>query len=229
VKPQSRYLLPSAGPTSHLAEGNTLGEKNGINNCDKLSCASSYNYFLLIRNVIDEVVAEMKCVISKLFIALSFTLLQINSASANQPIKMLTFDGLAKYADRFEILPSDDCKSFEMRSWGRVVDKDSNDLSRNDMIDLILHSGPVNIVQAAQVISISKNIDDNFDVVYLSFGNWSWDTEKVFTELDIESLTAIHFDKKVNIEANIWNVPELPAQLKNLRKNCIDIPKVGEI
>ena len=100
----------------------------------------------------------MKCVISKLSIALSFTLLQINSASANQPIRMLTFDGLAKYADRFEILPSDDCKSFEMRSWGRVVDKDSNDLSRNDMIDLTLHSGPVNLVQTAQVISISKNI-----------------------------------------------------------------------
>ena len=229
MKPQSRYLLPSAGPTSHLAEGNTLGEKNGINNRGKLSCASSYNYFLLIRNVVDEVVAEMKCVISKLFIALSFTLLQINSASANQPIKMLTFDGLAKYADRFEILPSDDCKSFEMRSWGRVVDKDSNDLSRSDMIDLTLHSGPVNIVQAAQVISISKNIDDKFDVVYLSFGNWSWDAEEVFKELDIKSLTAIHFDKKVNIEANIWKVPKLPAQLKNLRKNCVDIPKVGEI
>jgi hypothetical protein len=171
----------------------------------------------------------MKCVISKLSIALSFTLMQINSASANQPVRMLTFDGLAKYADRFEILPSDDCKSFEMRSWGRVVDKDSNDLSRNDMIDLTLHSGPVNIVQTAQVISISKNIDDKFDVVYLSFGNWSWDAEKVFKELDIKSLTAIHFDKKINIEANIWNVPELPAQLKNLRTNCVDIPKVGEI
>ena len=123
----------------------------------------------------------MKCVISKLSIALSFTLLQINSASANQPIRMLTFDGLAKYADRFEILPSDDCKSFEMRSWGRVVDKDSNDLSRNDMIDLTLHSGPVNIVQTAQVIS--NNIDDNFDVVYLSFGNWSWDAEKFLKNL----------------------------------------------
>ena len=175
MKPQSRYLLPSAGPTSHLAGGKTLGEKNGINNCDQLSCTSSDNYFLLIRNVFDEVVAEMKCIISKLSIALGFTLLQINSASANQPIRMLTFDGLAKYADRFEILPSDDCKSFEMRSWGRVVDKDSNDLSRNDMIDLTLHSGPV------------------------------------------------------NIEANIWKVPELPAQLKNLRTNCVDIPKVGEI
>lgn len=171
----------------------------------------------------------MKCVISKLSIALSFTLLQTNSASANQPIRMLTFDGLAKYADRFEILPSDDCKSFEMRSWGRVVDKDSNDLSRNDMIDLTLHSGSVNIVQTAQVISISKNIDDKFDVVYLSFGNWSWDADKVFEELDIKSLTAIHFDKKVNIEANIWKVPELPAQLENLRRNCVDIPKVGEI
>ena len=171
----------------------------------------------------------MKSVISKLSIALSFTLLQINSASAKQPIRMLTFDGLAKYADRFEILPSDDCKSFEMRSWGRVVGKDNNDLSRNDMIDLTLHSGPVNIVKTAQVISISKTIDDNFDVVYLSFGNWSWDAEKVFKELDIKSLTAIHFDKKVNIEANVWSVPELSAQLKNLRKNCVNIPKVGEI
>ena len=229
MKPQSRYLLPSARPTSHLTGGNTKGEKNGINNCNKLSCTSSYNYFLLIRNVFDEVVAEMKCVISKLSIALSFTLLQINSLSANQPIRMLTFDGLAKYADRFEILPSDDCKSFEMRSWGRVVDNDSNDLSRNDMIDLTLHSGPVNIVQTAQVISISKNIDDKFDVVYLSFGNWSWDAEKVFKELDVKSLTAIHSDKRVNIEPNIWNIPELPSQLKILRKNCVDIPKVGEI
>ena len=89
-----------------------------------------------------------------------------------------------------------------MRSWARIVDKNSSDLFRNDMIDLTLLSGPVNIVQTAQVISVSKHIDNNFDVVYLSFGNWSWDAEKVFKELNIKSLTAIHFDKKVNIEAN---------------------------
>ena len=155
--------------------------------------------------------------------------LQGTSLSASINPKMLIFDGLAKYADRLEILPSDDCSSFEIRSWGRIVDKKSNLLSPNDIVNLKLYSGDINVVQIAKVLSISNQIDDEFDVVYLSFGNWSWDAEKVFKELDIKSLTAIHFDKKVNIEANIWNVPELPAQLKNLRKNCVDIPKVGEI
>ena len=170
----------------------------------------------------------MKSTSFKIAIFSSFVLLQINSASASQTVRMLTFDGLAKYADRFEILPSDNCKSFEMRSWARIVDKNSSDLFRNDMINLTLLSGPVNIVQTAQVISVSKHIDNNFDVVYLSFGNWSWDAEKVFKELNIKSLTAIHFDKKVNIEANIWKTPKLPEQLKKLRKDCLDIPKIGE-
>ena len=42
-------------------------------------------------------------------ILLSFTLLQGIEVSAKQAIKMIAYDGLAKYADRFEFLPSDDC------------------------------------------------------------------------------------------------------------------------
>ena len=66
-------------------------------------------------------------------ILLGFTLLQGIEVSAKQSTKMITYDGLAKYADRFEFLPSDDCKSFEMRSWGRVLDKENNTLSKNDL------------------------------------------------------------------------------------------------
>ena len=141
---------------------------------------------------------------------------------------MITFDGLAKYADRFEFLPSDDCKSFEMRSWARVLDKENNTLLENDMISLNLHSGPFDIIHFARVLSISNQIDDKFDVVYLSFGNWSWDMEKVFKQLNINSITAVHFDEKANIEANIWKTPELPKKLQTLRENCLGITKLGE-
>ena len=55
-----------------------------------------------------------------------FLALQVNSLSAATNSKILIFDGLAQYADRLEIVPSDDCSSFEIRSWGRVVDKKTN-------------------------------------------------------------------------------------------------------
>ena len=161
-------------------------------------------------------------------ILLSFTLLGANEGFAKQHIKMITFDGLAKYADRFEFLPSDDCKSFEMRSWGRVLDKENNTLLENDMISVNLHSGPFDIVHVARILSISNQIDDRFDVVYLSFGNWSWDMERVFKQLNINSITAVHFDEKANIEANIWKTPELPKKLQILRENCLGITKLGE-
>ncbi len=161
-------------------------------------------------------------------ILLGFILLQVSNVSAKQSTNMITYDGLAKYADRLEFLPSEDCKSFEMRSWGRVLNKKNNTLSKNDLISLNLHSGPFDIVHIARVLSISNQIDDNFDVVYLSFGNWSWETEKVFKQLNIESITAVHFDKKANIEANIWKTPELSKKLQVLRKNCQGIAKFGE-
>mgnify|MGYP001473680344 CR=1 FL=1 len=171
----------------------------------------------------------MKFIFFKFTVFFSLILLQTNGISAKQPLKIVTYDGIARYADRFEFLPSDDCRSFEMRSWGRIIDKESNALAPDDIVSLNLHSGPFNIAQVARVLSISKHIDDKFDVVYLSFGNWSWDTEKVFQDLAIKSLTAVHFDRKANIEANIWNTPELPKKLKNLRESCSEIAKVGDI
>ena len=140
------------------------------------------------------------------------------SASINP--KMLIFDGLAKYADRLEILPSDDCSSFEIRSWGRIVDKKSNLLSPNDIVNLKLYSGDINVVRIAKVLSISNQIDEKFDVVYLSFGNWSWDTKKLFKDLKISSLTVLHDDGKANIESNSWQLPDLPERLKRLKQNC---------
>ena len=163
------------------------------------------------------------------FAAFSLIILQANGLSAEQPLKIVSYDGIAKYADRFEFLPSDDCKSFEMRSWGRILEKESNALAPNDLVSLNLHSGPFNIAQVARVLSISKQIDDKFDVVYLSFGNWSWDTEKVFQELGVTSLTAVHFDSKANIEANIWQTPGLPRKIRKLKENCSEITKVGDI
>jgi len=171
----------------------------------------------------------MKHIKFKLTIILSFIMLQPNGVLAKQKLKMVTYDGLAKYADRFEFLPSDDCRYFEMRSWGRILDKSSNALSQNDLVKLNLHSGPFNIVQFARVLSISKHIDNKFDVVYLSFGNWSWDTQHVFKELGIKSLTAVHFAEKANIESNVWKTPELPKKLQNLRDDCSEIIKKGDI
>ena len=115
-----------------------------------------------------------------------------------------------------------------MRSWARVLDKENNTLLENDMISVNLHSGPFDIVHVARILSISNQIDDRFDVVYLSFGNWSWDMEKVFKQLNINSITAVHFDEKANIEANIWKTPELPKKLQILRENCLGITKLGE-
>ena len=146
--------------------------------------------------------------------------LQGTSLSASINPKMLIFDGLAKYADRLEILPSDDCSSFEIRSWGRIVDKKSSLLSPNDIVNLKLYSGDINVVRIAKVLSISNQIDDDFDVVYLSFGNWSWDTKKLFKDLKISSLTVLHDDGKANIESNSWQLPNLPERLNKLKQNC---------
>ena len=146
--------------------------------------------------------------------------LHITSLAASTNPKMLIFDGLAKYADRLEILPSDDCSSFEIRSWGRIVDKKNNLLSPNDIVNLTLYSGEINIVKVGKVLSISDKIDDEFDVVYLSFGNWSWDAKQLFQDLKISSLTVLHDDGKANIESNSWQLPNLPENLNRLKQNC---------
>ena len=114
------------------------------------------------------------------------------------------------------------------RNQNGLNDKENNTLLENDMISVNLHSGPFDIVHVARILSISNQIDDTFDVVYLSFGNWSWDMEKVFKQLNINSITAVHFDEKANIEANIWKTPELPKKLQILRENCLGITKLGE-
>ena len=149
-----------------------------------------------------------------------FLALQVNLLSAATNPKMLIFDGLAQYADRLEMVPSDDCSSFEIRSWGRVVDKKTNLLSPNDRVKLSLFSDEIGITQIAKVLSIATQIDDNFDVVYLSFGNWSWEAKKLFQELEISSLTVLHDDARANIESNSWKLPNLPERLKKLKQNC---------
>ena len=71
------------------------------------------------------------------------------------------------------------------------------------------------------IIESEKKISNHIDDIIVMY-----DLDEIFS---IDISIKRNFDKKVNIEANIWNVPELPVQLKNLRKNCVNIPKVGEI
>ena len=134
--------------------------------------------------------------------------------------QMLIASGLSVNADRFEVVSADRCEAFELRIWARVFDKNSNLLEADDYVDLELKLAEMHIAQGGRVIDIAKNLSDEFDVVYLSFGYWDWEMMSLFNGYENEAITVIFEDDRAELEANGWLVGNLPETLGRLRSSC---------
>ena len=134
--------------------------------------------------------------------------------------QMLIASGLSMNADRFEVVSADRCEAFELRIWARVFDKNSNLLVADDYVDLHLSLVEMQIAQGGRVIDIAKNVSDEFDVIYLSFGYWDWEMMSLFNGYEREAITVIFEDDRADIEANGWIVGNLPETLARLRTSC---------
>ena len=88
--------------------------------------------------------------------------------------RMLVADGISRYADRFEILPTDFCLGIKMRAWAKVGDKASNQLRSGDFIEIKFSLGDTLVLNKALVLSVLYDFDEDFDILYLNFGEWDW-------------------------------------------------------
>ena len=110
--------------------------------------------------------------------------------------RMLVTDGISRYADRFEILPTDFCSGIKMRAWAKVGDKTSNQIRSGDFIEMKFSLGDILVLNQAQVLSVFYDFDEDFDILYLNFGEWDWSFGERFTHDSNENLFAIYSDEK---------------------------------
>ncbi len=86
--------------------------------------------------------------------------------------ELLVTQGISQYADRLEIMRSDDCNGLRLRAWAKIGDKAGNSLERGDTIELDVRLGDVKFLDRTKVLGIARDFDEDFDVIYLDFGDW---------------------------------------------------------
>ncbi len=158
-------------------------------------------------------------------------LLNTTTSNANPVLKgntnMLIVEGLAQYGDRLEIVPTDSCDAFEIRAWIRDWGKNSTYYS-GDLVDLSFSIGDIPVAQIGQVISVSKVFDEQFDIIYLSLGLWSWLAQNVLEENKMEYLNVAFEVHKPELESNAWPIGDLPSHIGLMQEQC-KFRQYGEI
>jgi len=81
--------------------------------------------------------------------------------------ELLVTQGISQYADRLEIMRSDDCNGLRLRAWAKIGDKAGNSLERGDTIELDVRLGDVKFLDRTKVLGIARDFDEDFDVIYL--------------------------------------------------------------
>ena len=157
--------------------------------------------------------------------------LQATNSHATPLVKgntnMLIVEGLAQYGDRLEIVPTDSCDAFEIRAWIRDWDK-NNTFFSGELVDLSFSVGEIPVTQVGQVISVSKIFDEQFDIVYLSLGLWSWLTQDLLEENKMEYLNVAFEENKPGLESNGWPIGDLPEHIRLMQEDC-KFKQYGEI
>lgn len=133
---------------------------------------------------------------------------------------MLVADGISRYVDRFEILPTDFCLAIKMRAWAKVGDKTSNQIRSGDFIEMKFNLGDALVLNQAQVLSVLYDFDEDFDILHLNFGELDWSFGERFTQDPNEALFAIYGDDKAEIDNNTWQIGSLFDELATLKSNC---------
>lgn len=134
--------------------------------------------------------------------------------------RMLVSDGISMYADRFEILPTDFCSGIKLRAWAKVADKASNRVTPGDFLEIEFTLGDAPVLNHVQVLGVHYDFDEDFDVLYLNFGEWDWSFGERITQNSDDALFAVYDDKKALIDSNIWEIGSLSDELQIMKSNC---------
>ena len=134
--------------------------------------------------------------------------------------ELLVTQGISQYADRLEIMRSDDCNGLRLRAWAKIGDKAGNSLERGDTIELDVRLGDVQFLDRTKVLGIARDFDEDFDVIYLDFGDWRWGIADFFSENSDQSLTATFLTENATIDDNIWPLDGFSDQVVRLREEC---------
>ena len=133
---------------------------------------------------------------------------------------MLVTPGVSQYADRLEIIRADDCDGLWLRAWAKIGDKAGNTLKRGDVIGLDVRLGDVQVLKQTRVLKVAYDFDEDFDVIYLDFGDWLWGVADFFSENSDQSLTATFLTENATIDDNIWPLDGFSDQVVRLRDEC---------
>ena len=133
---------------------------------------------------------------------------------------MLITQGVSRYADRLEMMRADDCDGLRLRAWAKIGDKVGNNLKRGDVIQLDVRLADVKFLDQTKVLGIAYDFDEDFDVIYLDFGDWHWGVADIFSKNSDQSLTATFLTKNAIIDDNIWALDGFSGQVERLRDEC---------
>ena len=133
---------------------------------------------------------------------------------------LLVTEGISRYADRLEIMQTSDCWGVRMRAWAKVADKTGNALKRGDFFELDVRIGDSQILGQTKVLDVVYDFDEDFDVVYLDFGEWQWGIADILTEMSEHSLTATFLTEKAEIDDNLWPLNGFAQEVGRLRSKC---------
>jgi len=107
-----------------------------------------------------------------------------------------------------------------LRAWAKIGDKAGNSLERGDTIELDVRLGDVKFLDRTKVLGIARDFDEDFDVIYLDFGDWRWGIADFFSENSDQSLTATFLTENATIDDNIWPLDGFSDQVVRLREEC---------
>ena len=133
---------------------------------------------------------------------------------------MLVTQGVSQYADRLEIIRADDCDGLRLRAWAKIGDKAGNTLKRGDVIGLDVRLGDVQVLKQTRVLKVAYDFDEDFDVIYLDFGDWRWGVADVLSNFAEHSITATFLSDKATIDDNVWGLDGFEQAVVGLRENC---------
>ena len=138
---------------------------------------------------------------------------------------LLVTEGISRYADRLEIMRTSDCWGVRMRAWAKIADKAGNALKRGDFFELDVRLGDLQILGQTKVLNVVYDFDNDFDVIYLDFGEWQWGIADILTEMSEHSLTATFLTEKAEIDDNLWPLNGFAQEVGRLRSKCQTKPK----
>ena len=75
-------------------------------------------------------------------------------------------------------------------------------------------------MKQTRVLKVAYDFDEDFDVIYLDFGDWLWGVADLFSENSDQSLTVTFLTNNATIDDNSWPLDGFSDQVVRLRDEC---------